>query len=145
MLNISNIFRDHRVISKIPQYFENLDPLLICKLLEISFFNYNQVTSDPDVRSFMQSSCSCADSPFLYPPAGHVVMGDLACIPDKGLRSLRKGPNTDFHPGLILLNAGVLSRKYFRRIVNDGVIRKASECMPLTTGRMNSYALLTLG
>ena len=32
-------------------------------------------------------------SPFLYPPAGHVVTGDLACIPDKGLRSLfKKGP-----------------------------------------------------
>ena len=55
------------------------------------FFNYNQVTSDPDVRSSIQSSCSCADSPFLYPPAGHVVTGDLACIPDKGLQSLFTG------------------------------------------------------
>ena len=36
---------------------------------------------------------SCADSPFLYPPAGHVVTGDLNCIHDKGLRSLfEKGP-----------------------------------------------------
>ena len=56
-------------------------------------FNYNQVTSGPNVRSSIQSSCSCADSPFLYPPAGHLVTGDLACIPDKGLRSLfKKGP-----------------------------------------------------
>ena len=47
----------------------------------------------------------------------------------------RKGPNTDFHPGLILLSAGVLSRKHFRLTVNDGVRRKASECMPLTTGK----------
>ena len=30
LLNISNIFIDHRVASKIPQYFENLDPPLIC-------------------------------------------------------------------------------------------------------------------
>ena len=30
LLNISNTFRDHRVTSKIPQYFENLDPPLIC-------------------------------------------------------------------------------------------------------------------
>ena len=30
LLNISNIFRDHRVTSKIPQYFENLEPPLIC-------------------------------------------------------------------------------------------------------------------
>ena len=56
-------------------------------------FNYNQVTSDPDVRSSIQSSCSCADSPFLYPPAGHGVTGGLACIPDKGLKSFfKKGP-----------------------------------------------------
>ena len=42
LLNISKIFRDHRGASKIPQYFENLDPPLICyqykkKPLEISF------------------------------------------------------------------------------------------------------------
>ena len=38
-------------------------------------------------------------------------------IKDYGL-SLRKGLNTDFHPGLILLSAGILSRMHFRRIVN---------------------------
>ena len=63
-------------------------------------------------------------------------------IKDYGL-SLRKGLNTDFHPGLILLSAGILSRMHFRRIVNVGRKRKASECMPLTTGKMNFYALLT--
>ena len=46
----------------------------------------------------------------------------------------RKIPlNTYLHPGLILLHAGILWRKLFIRILNDGVIRKASECMPLTT------------
>ena len=97
LLNISNIFRDHRVTSKIPQYFEDLEPPLICyqykKPIRNIVFNYNKVTSDPDVLSSTQSSCSCADSRFLYPPAGHVVTGDLDCIPDKGLRSLfKKGP-----------------------------------------------------
>ena len=97
LLNISNIFRDHRVTSKIPQYFENLDPPLICyqykSPIRNIIFNYNQVTSDPDVLSSIQPSWSCADSPFLYPPAGHVFTGDLTCIPDKGLRSLfKKGP-----------------------------------------------------
>ena len=57
--------------------------------------------------------------------------------------SLRKGLNIDFHPGLILLNAGTLSRMHFRHIVNVGLKRKASECMPLTTGKMNFYASLT--
>ena len=29
----------------------------------------------------------------MYPPTGHVVTGDLTCIPDQGLRSLvKKGP-----------------------------------------------------
>ena len=48
---------------------------------------------------------------------------------------MRKGPNTDFHPELILLNAGVLSRRHFNRIVNGCVRRKTLEYMPLTTGK----------
>ena len=77
LLNISNIFRDHRVTSKIPQYFENLDSPLICyqynNPIRNIIFNYNQVTSNPDVLSSIQPSWSCVDSPFLYHPAGHVV------------------------------------------------------------------------
>ena len=97
LLNISKFFWDHRVTSKIPQYFENLKPPLICyqykKPIRNIIFNYNQVTSDPDVLNSIQSSWSCPDSPFLYPPAGHVVTGDLNCINDKRLRSLfKKGP-----------------------------------------------------
>ena len=38
---------------------------------------------------------------------------------DYGL-SLRKGLNINFHPGLILLSAGILSRMHFRRTVNVG-------------------------
>ena len=60
LLNISNIFRDHRVTSKIPQYFENLEPPLICyqykNPIRNIIFNYNQVTSDPDVLSSIQPS-----------------------------------------------------------------------------------------
>ena len=58
---------------------------------------------------------------------------------------LIKGPNTEFYPGLILLNTGVLSRMHFRLTENDGVRRNVSECMPLTTGKIDFYALLTLG
>ena len=92
LLKIPSIFRDHRVTSKIFQYFENLDPPLICYQYRTTIrniiFNYNQVTIDPDVPSSIQSTCSYADSPFLYPSAGHVVSDDLSCIPDTGLRSL---------------------------------------------------------
>ena len=69
LLNTSNIFRDQRVTSKIPQYFENIDPPLICyqykSPIRNIIFNYNQVTFDPDVLSSIQPSWSCADSPFL--------------------------------------------------------------------------------
>ena len=62
-------------------------------------FNFNQVTSDPYVRSSIQSACSCADSPFLFQPEGHVVKGDLTCIHDKGLLSLfKKGPKYRIPP-----------------------------------------------
>ena len=44
-----------------------------------------------------------------------------------------------------LLRTGVLSRKHFGITVNDVVRRKASKCMPFTTGKMNFYLLLTLG
>ena len=66
----------------------------------------------------------------------------VSLIRDNG-HFLRRGLHTDFHPGLILLNARVLSRKHFRHIANNGIRRKVSECMPLTTGKMNFYALLT--
>ena len=58
--------------------------------------------------------------------------------------SLRKGLNIDFDQGLNFLNAGILSRKQIRRTVNDSSKRKASECIPLTTEKMNLYASLTL-
>ena len=59
--------------------------------------------------------------------------------------SLRKGLNIDFHPGLILLDAGMVPRKHFSRTLNDGQKGRASECMPLMTGKMNFHATLTLG
>ena len=123
LLNISNIFRDHRVTSKIPQYFDNLDPPLICyqykSPIRNIIFNYNQVVD------------------MLSPMTLLVFL-----MKDYGL-SLRKGLNTDFHSGLILPSAGILSRMHFRRIVNVGPKRNVSECMPLTTGKMNFYAFLT--
>ena len=42
-------------------------------------------------------------------------------------------PRIDFHPGLNLLNAGVLSGRHFNRMANDGVRMKTLEYMPLTT------------
>ena len=132
LLNIFDIFRDHRVTSKIPQCFENLDSPLICyqykNLIRNIIFNYNQVTSNPDILSSIQPSWSCADSPFLYPPAGHVVTGDLTCIPDKGLRSLFEKEPKYRLPSRI--DAGPKGRRQ-------------NSCPGHATGKMNFYASLT--
>ena len=107
-------------------------------------FNYNQVTSDPDVRvPFSQHDLvrTCRFCIHLLDMLSQVtLLGFL--VKDYG-HSLRKGLNIDFNPGLILLNAGILSRMHFRFIVNVGPKRKVSECMPLTTAKMNFYASLT--
>ena len=138
LLNFSNIFRDHKVTSEIAQHFENLDPSYYYQQKNLYIiFKYNQVNSDPDFRISVEPSCSRMASPFLYPLANHVVTCDSACSPDKNLRSIFKNGiklmYTEFHPGLILLNAGVLSRKHFRLTVNDGLKRKASKYMTFTT------------
>ena len=148
LLNISNIFRDHRVTSKIPRYFENLDPPLICYQYKILFeILFSTTTKKLLILMF-------------WVPFSHhdIVRTRLLCIhlldmlsqvtllvfltKDYG-HSLRKGLTIDFHPGLILLNAGILSRMHCRRIVNVGPKRKAPECMPLTTGKMNFYGSVT--
>ena len=43
---------------------------------------------------------------------------------------LRRGLNTDFHPGLVLLNAEVLSKKHFRHTTNDCVKRRHRSAYP---------------
>ena len=79
-------------------------------------FNYNQVTSDADVRISIQSPCSFADSQFLYLPAGHAITGDLTCINDNGLRLIFKKGHKYRLPSRI-----DLSRKHCRIIVNDDI------------------------
>lgn len=97
LLNISNIFRDSRVISKIPQYFDKLDPPIICyqykKPIRNAIFNYNKITADPNIGYGTQPPCKCKESKFLYQPAGHIITGDLNIIEDTELRHLcSKGP-----------------------------------------------------
>ena len=130
LLNISNIFRDRRVASKITQYFENLDPPLICYQYKKTYYKYH-------FQLQLLTLCSCVDSPFLYPPAGHVVTGDLGCIPDKGLRSLfKKGPKHRLPSRIDFTKCRSIFEEALQTYcTNDGVRRKASECMPLTTGK----------
>ena len=82
------------------------------------------------IRSQREQTCICKHIRF----GTGFVSSSLPVFPTRDYgHFLRRGLNTDFHPGLILLNAGVLSRKHFRYIANDCVRRKVSECMPLST------------
>ena len=97
LLNISNIFRDYNVQSKIPQYFEYLEPPLICykykKPIRNLIFNYYNVTTDTSILYNKPKSCSCSNSPFIYLPAGHVITGNLDVIKNRQIKSLfKKGP-----------------------------------------------------
>ena len=150
LLNISNIFRDHRVTSKIPQISRILTLLSFVistkKLLEISFSTATKSLLILIFGVLFNHLALVRTRHFCI----HLqVMLSQATLPVSPTRDygnfLRRGLNTDFHPGLILLNAVVFSRKHFRHIASDGVRRKVSKCIPLTTGIMNFYELLTLG
>ena len=148
LLNISNIFRDHRVGSKSDSISRILTLLLFVistkYLLEIFststkshlilrfgvIFNLLALVRTRHFCIHLQAMLSWATLP-------------ISLTKDSGY-FLRKGLNTDFHPGLILLSAGVLSRKHFRHTVIDGIRRKASECMPLTTGKNEFWRIVDI-
>ena len=146
LLNISNIFRDHRVTSKI----HSISRILTLLLFVISTRNLLEISFSTTTKSLPILMFEVLFNLLALVRTRHFcihlqVMLSQATLPVSPTRDyghfLRRGLNTDFHPGLILLNAGVLSRKHFRLIANDGVRRKVSECMPLTTGKMNFYEL----
>ena len=144
LLNVSNIFRDHRVASKIPQYFENLGPPLICyqykKPLEISFSTTTKLLLILMFRFIFNLLALVRTCLFCIHLQAILSRGTLPVSMTKDYgHFIRKGPNTYFHPGLILLSAGVLSREQFRLTVNDGVRKNASEFMPLTTGNIPEH------
>ena len=91
------------------------------------------LVSDSDVLSFIHPSCTCDDYPFLYQPA--VLKTFLLPLTQVFCHFWRKTLNTYFHPGLIWLNAIVLSveealKAYSKRwCLKEGV-----------TSKMNIYA-----
>jgi len=50
-------------------------------------FNYKKVFQDLNIDDFKFKSpdCTCASSPFIYNPAGHVITGDINSINDTSL------------------------------------------------------------
>ena len=81
-IDLHSVFKDNLVISSITNYFINSETPIIC-------YEYN--------------------SKYLYPPAGHVIIGNLNVIPDARISNIiSKGLNIDFP--LVLISLNVLER-----------------------------------
>ena len=98
-VNLTNIFHNKLVKSKVPIYFQEQDPPLISyrytRNISRNVFNYNQTLQNIDVNDFdtTTSSCECESSAFRYAHHGHVITGDLRIVKNRRLRRLlEKGP-----------------------------------------------------
>ena len=71
------------------------------KPIRHTIFNFNKLVSDLDIHANTPSSLDCKDSKFIYPSAGHVILGNLKIIPDSRIRNIAsKGPKYRFFPQL---------------------------------------------
>ena len=96
-IDLSSIFKDKRIVDKVPKYFNNLEPPMICykykKPTRNLIFNYNKITSDLEIEETCPKEWDCSGSEFCYQPAGHVITGNFDIIKDKRIRHLfSKGP-----------------------------------------------------
>ena len=58
-----------------------------------SIFNFKKNVTDINIDSNTPDSSDCQNSNYLYPPAGHVITGNLNVIPDsRVLYIISKGP-----------------------------------------------------
>ena len=97
-IDLPSIFKDKSVQSSIPNYFKNCEVPIICYKYNIpirgAIFNFDKHVSDLDtIETCTSDSGACKDSKYIYPAAGHVIMGNLKIISDSRIRSIiAKGP-----------------------------------------------------
>ena len=97
LIDLASIFRNSTVTDAIPNYFENIEPPILCysykKPTRGIIFNYASVSTDPDIDTNCPDSCDCENSPYRYDPCGHIITGDLNIVNDRDLiKFLKKGP-----------------------------------------------------
>jgi hypothetical protein len=66
-------------------------------------FNYKYVLHDLNFDDFKSKppDCTCANSPFIYNPIGHVITGDIKIINNTSLRDVfAKGPKYREHKSI---------------------------------------------
>ena len=78
-INLGNILRHKSVKSKIPTYFKDQSEPIISYVYTIprasTIFNYKHVLHDLNIDDFKSKppDCTCASSPVIYNPTGHVL------------------------------------------------------------------------
>ena len=94
-LDMHSIFRDSSLEALLPSAMKDFLPLkLYYKYISPigrKLFNYGSFLKDLNItkiQDIVNAECSCSTSPFLYPPHGHIITGDLNIIPNKHLRDL---------------------------------------------------------
>ena len=103
-INLGNILHHKSVKYKIPPYFKDQSVPIISyvytKPTASKFFNYKHMLRDFNIDYFKSKppDCTCASSPFIYNPTGHVIIGDLKIINNtcsqKGLNIVSLNPQT---------------------------------------------------
>ena len=86
-IDLHSIFKDNLVTSSIPNYFKNSETPNICykynKPIRFSIFNLNKSVTDINIDSNTPDSKLLM---YLYPPAGHVITGNLNVMHDSRVR-----------------------------------------------------------
>ena len=93
-INLDNILHHKSVESKIPPYFKDQSVPIISYVytrpIASKCFNYKHVLHNLNIDNFKSKSpdCTCASSPFIYNPTGHVITGDLKIINNTSQREV---------------------------------------------------------
>ena len=94
-INLNSIIRDTRVQSLLPDNIIPFCPLKVYYKYDLplgrricNYSSFLKNLDSPQIRSILDSSCSCTSSPFLYEPRGHVLTGNLDIVTDDSLRLL---------------------------------------------------------
>jgi hypothetical protein len=85
-INLGNILHHKSVKSKIPPYLKDQSVPIVSyvytRTIASNKFNYKDVLRDLNIDGFTSKppDCTCASSPFIYNPTGHVITGDLKIV-----------------------------------------------------------------
>ena len=99
MLNLPGILHNREVLKAVPTFLKyNLPPIVsysYTKTISRNIFNFKDAIKNIDfVIGTGDLICNCCTSPFVYPPVGHVITGNLNIVKNGALRRLlMKGPS----------------------------------------------------